>query len=56
MVFPVDLDIPTFKVIVSLLGDEDKMVRVWKVGGPGECHVRIHTQSKKGSLLSRSEV
>ena len=39
MVFPVDLDIPTFKVIVSLLGDEDKMVRVWKVGGPGECQV-----------------
>ena len=23
------------------LGDEDEMVRVWKVGGPGECQVRI---------------
>ena len=46
------------KVVVSLLGDEDEMVRVWKVGGPGECQVRIllHTHSKKGSLLSRSEV
>ena len=43
------------KVVVSLLGDEDEMVKVWKVGGPGECQVRI-THSKKGSLLSRSEV
>ena len=23
------------KVVVSLLGDEDEMVKVWKVGGPG---------------------
>ena len=29
------------KVVVPLLGDEDEMVRVWKVGGPGECQVRI---------------
>ena len=31
----------------SRTGDDDEMVRVWKVGGPGEC---------MGSLSSRSEV
>ena len=46
-----------FKVLVFLLGDEDKMLKVWKVGGLAECQLElVHTQSKKGSLLSHSDV
>ena len=31
------------------------MVKVWKVGGPGECQVTYLTLIVKGSLVSRSE-
>ena len=45
------------KVVVFLLGDEDKMLKVWKVGGLAECQLElVHTQSKKGSFLSHSDV
>ena len=45
------------KVVVFLLGDEDKMLKVWKVGGLAECQLElVHTQSKKQSLLSHSDV
>ena len=46
-----------FKVVDFLLGDEDKMLKVWKVVGLAECQLElVHTQSKKGSLLSHSDV
>ena len=46
-----------FKVVDFLLGDEDKLLKIWKVGGLAECQLElVHTQSKKGSLLSHSDV
>ena len=45
------------KVVDFLLGDEDKLLKIWKVGGLAECQLElVHTQSKKGSLLSHSDV
>ena len=37
-------------VVVSLLGDEDEMVKlkVWKVGGPGECQDYFTLIVKRG--------